>query len=191
MVLFKKASFIGMGANPTTRLRARVKDERSPVAGLTVDGAATDQLELGITKRRGRIVAGTDAGIKVVHQPRRSVVVHFPKGCDHLTRASVKKGPGQSDEPLAGVGTRAGTVTARDRDEPRPQMVLEDVTGVELVGIALSGEHDRGVERPQTCGDGVGHEMDVAVLAGRRGLVSAWRRFPPLKGLAGGWEVML
>src|SRR4051794_1874522 len=110
---------------------------------------ALNELELRVAKGRSRILSGANIRVKIVHEFGCGVVVHFPQCSDDLMRTCMEERPGQTDETLPRICARACAMAARDRYQSSMQLLLDDVAGVELVGVAVACKDNRRFERAQ------------------------------------------
>ena len=52
-------------------------------------------------------MASVEFSVKFVHQKRGGCVIDLPQGTNYIVGSSTEEGPGQADQPLAGVGAKA------------------------------------------------------------------------------------
>lgn len=127
-------------------------------AALPVWPHAGRHLEAGRPRCRRRGAASVRGGC----------IADIPQRANDIVRTSAKKSPCKPDQSLAGIGAHAGTLACGDGHQIRMQGLAQDVTRVELSSIwriSLCREDDRGIERHQLAGDGVGNEMDIVKAA--------------------------
>src|SRR5258707_14741570 len=83
--------------------------------------------------------------------------------------SGAQKGPGETDEALAGEVTLPRTVAGGNGDEIGVEAMLHNIAGVKFVRIAFPGKDDGGFEGFCDAGDAVCGEMQVGIFAGVAG----------------------
>lgn len=177
------------------RLRAGVKLKGRPVVGLAKYVGGVEEREFCGAQRGGWIFTAVEAVIEFVHELRRCRgVADFPESADDIVSARAQESPRKTDEALAGIGTRAGTVAGRNGDEFGVEMATDDIASVEFVRISagIFAEDDSGIERASAAGCAVSDEVEISEMLGVASEVGGRRRLLAAKNFeVGVFEIAL
>src|SRR5713101_5667015 len=143
-LLPSQSNFV-LGVNPL-RLRAGVELEGRPVERFLEDGVGVggvEEGELGVAEGCGGVFALEQLAIKRIHQRWRGSFTDFPESSDDVVGASTEEGPGEAYQTLARIGAGARAIAGGDGHQIGVQAVLNDIPGIELVGVTLFAEDHR------------------------------------------------
>src|SRR5216684_3206074 len=113
-----------------SRLRAGIQLKRRPIEGLAENViwiAGTKKRELGRTQGGCGVLTRSKLTVERVHKIRCSrSICHFPQRADDVVSACPHEGPGETDEPFAGIRALSRSVARRNGHQFRPQVPRDD-----------------------------------------------------------------
>ena len=138
--------------------------EGGPVEGLLEDGvrvSGMEEPEFGVAQGGGGVFALEQLAIKRIHQRWRGSFTDFPESSDDVVGAGTEEGPREAYQALAGIGAGARAIAGGDGHQIGVQAVLNDIPGIELVGVTLFAEDHRRLQRTGMAGGPVRDEVEI------------------------------